>query len=866
MMDSRPKAGLHAAFRILHSAFALLLASGSGAWALDVVKDSKPVARLVVPDKADEYTALAAGWIRDNVKRATGAELPIVPEGQDAGPGPRICLGATRAAAVARVRGDDLAWDGCRMVVRGDTLYLVGHDEAGVGKADYKAPKGTCRAAVAFLEEFCGVRWLAPTPNGEWVPARTEVVVPADLNRTVVPAFGYANGRLIYGTKTPAAYANNFREALRLYTAGGHTWPVWVPVAKYFKEHPEYFALTNGQRSNTDANHLCTTNPDVKRLLLDGLRGKFDEGFDWAQLAQSDGYRRCECPACDALDNYRAWEGTDTFLFNTLRRNPCERILQLHRDIAEQCRRSHPKGKVHILSYGPTTMPSRKFDKFPDNVVIELCNTDPRVIEAWRGKAKAFTAYVYYYGTYNAPGPGPKFTAAHAAEQLRLLRDNHIEGIYFCGIGECWGLEGHSYYATAKLLGNPDLDPKALVAEYCAGLYGKAAPAMVRFYEALDGVVSLYYPMKRLSGGKLAALNTAESVYVMMYPPAVLNRLDALLRAAETLADDDRGRRWVGLSRVTFDYVKLTANAYHLYRAYQANPCRASLAQLQQAVEQWRVHRDRILSLDKAEVAAWFPGHAAWVDFFKTGGHLNSVIRAPFDWDFTKMAARYAGGGPQGPATLAVPRTPKPPTLDGNVNEEEWAGAALAGVDLMSGGPATVPTRVRAMSDERALYLAFTCSEPEMGALRRSGQKRDGSIWNLDCVEAFLDPDGAGTRVMHFIAAPDPEAFYDARCGYIEDPLHPLYGKDDAGWNPEWRRACVVDTAGKQWSIEMELPWKSLGVDPPAAGTRWKANFGRERYAGLKSGKDPELFLWSPNELGTGFAEPLCFGDLTFGR
>ena len=115
------------------------------------------------------------------------------------------------------------------------------------------------------------------------------------------------------------------------------------------------------------------------------------------------------------MDNYREWGRGDAFLFKTLAENPCERVLKLHRDIAEQCRRSHPNKKVHLLSYGPTTMPSRAFDKFPDNVVVELCNTDPRVLAAWRGKAKAFTAYVYYMVLQRSRARA-EFTAAQAAE------------------------------------------------------------------------------------------------------------------------------------------------------------------------------------------------------------------------------------------------------------------------------------------------------------------------------------------------------------------------------------------------------------------------------------------------------------------
>ena len=48
--------------------------------ALDIVKDGKAVSTIVIPDDADEVATMAAGWVRDYVKKATGAELKIAPE------------------------------------------------------------------------------------------------------------------------------------------------------------------------------------------------------------------------------------------------------------------------------------------------------------------------------------------------------------------------------------------------------------------------------------------------------------------------------------------------------------------------------------------------------------------------------------------------------------------------------------------------------------------------------------------------------------------------------------------------------------------------------------------------------------------
>src|SRR5439155_18271274 len=54
-----------------------------------------------------------------------------------------------------------------------------------------RTPQNSYRAALTFLEEFCGVRWLVPSPLGEVIPQRKDVFVPDDLDRTVVPAFAY---------------------------------------------------------------------------------------------------------------------------------------------------------------------------------------------------------------------------------------------------------------------------------------------------------------------------------------------------------------------------------------------------------------------------------------------------------------------------------------------------------------------------------------------------------------------------------------------------------------------------------------------------------------------------------------------------
>jgi len=832
-----------------------MLAAALPTFALELVRDGKPLATITVPDKADEYVTKAAAWIRDYVKKATGAELAIAVEGKQ-GAGPAISVGPTHLAAAAGVSAQGLKWDGCRLVVKGKTLFLIGRDTPGVGRRTYLGAKGSARAAAQFLERFLGVRWLVPSPKGEVVPQRKSISVPDDLNIESTPAFAYGHGRYLYGVGTPASLANNFRTSVRIYTAGGHTWNVWVPYAKYKDTHPEYFALIGGKRSPSPNNHLCATNPEVKQLLLKGITKKFAEGFEWAQLGQSDGYRPCRCPTCEALDTYcsgppggkRRWE----FGHASHPDHPCERILVPHKWLIDQCRKRFPDHTVHLLVYGPTTWPSKKFDRFGDNVVAEVCGPTPEKLIAWKDRVRAMTVYVYYWGYYHPAGIGPKFGPKQIADEIRMLHEHNVIGIYYCGGGEDWGLEGPAYWTAGRLMGEPSLDHEALVKEYCDGLYGEAAATMVRFFNTLYSVLEQEVP-------RLPGCSRAETEYATRYPPTVLARLEVLLRAAEAQAATERSKGWVRLTRDAFDYLKMNARMYALYRAYMTNKTPENLLQVKAEVDAWKAWRQKVLSYKRAYTRVWYPGWGVVARFIKAGGHMHSRTGPPANWDFDRMLQRLRRQK-RAPSLLTVRRTPLPPQIDGRLDDAVWKASPAQAIGEIGGAPAAITTAVRLLYDDWNLYIAFECSEPAVEKMRTDPKGRDADVWNLECVEVFLDPTARRTRYMHFIVGAAPGARYDARRGYAAGaPDQP----EDKTWNPNCRAAIHIDKPLRRWTAELAIPFASLGAESPKAGTVWAGNFGRERYAGRRQ---PQLYLWSPNDLGTGFCEPLCFGQIVFGK
>ncbi len=185
------------------------------------------------------------------------------------------------------------------------------------------------------------------------------------------------------------------------------------------------------------------------------------------------------------------------------------------------------------------------------------------------------------------------------------------------------------------------------------------------------------------------------------------------------------------------------------------------------------------------------------------------------------------------------------PSLDGSVDEAEWVQAARVPQfrESNAGGPASAGTHCHVGYDTENLYLAFVCAEPAMDKVAATDfGKHDASLWNNECVEIFLDTAGDRVSFVHLIAD-------------ILNQRFDALGADTYGYNPGWQSA--VGRAANSWSVEIALPFSSLGVASPREGQAWTGNLCRERKA------EPELSAWQPT-FGA-FAAPGRFGLIVFG-
>jgi len=812
--------------------------------ALELVRDGKSAATIVIAEFATAVEREAAETLQDMVHKISGARLPIVDE--LAAPDiAEVSVGHTQRAAAAGVDLEGLKYDGYQITVRDGTLFLIGRD-ADRHPLPHQGAKGTLRAVLGFLERICEVRWILPGPLGVYYEKTPTISVPDDLDVGHEPPFRLVVGRMYnHGIWSQA---NNYRDASRFWNAGGHSWSTFVPD-ELFETHPEYFTMRDGQRVLVGRPHdrmLCATNPQVIELMTAGIRKLFDAGYTHVQLGQSDGYIPCQCPRCEAMGNYP--EG------------PCERILVPHAEVAQRCFESHPDHKVVMMVYGPTERPSEKINQWPANMTFEIAAT--RHQEQWtKLSSEASTRYAYLWGLYRPGGLGPSRTVKDCAQYIHECAETGVAGIYFCGGDYNWGLEGPSYYVAGRMLGDLSLDYRIALREYCDRLYGDAGDIMHTFYCKVDEVIEASYEVEHLPPRE----EHPELVFTSYWTPEKIAELQALLDQSKMLiGTEKRDRNWLALTENSLRYLADVANVFAVYRRYKQDESIDNLKALAKAVRTRNFNIENYLALanDGHYAFHYFPGAARVAKHAVNGGTLRHRLpAAPFTWDFDAMIAKDVLPSLSRVAAVAR-RIQAPPDLDGRLDDAAWQGLPDYEIGEVALGKLRSTTNFNVAYDDTSLYFAFRVKEPEIEKMTVSQFARDEKVWHTECIELFFDTEGLARRYQHFILTPSEGGYYDARKGYIDDPLHPLFTSEDPSWNPQWLYAYYIDKPNRQWTVEVAVPFAALGETAPAIGDKWRMNLARVRHFL----KPKEWSLWSPNLQGRLFGDPVLFGDLYFGR
>jgi hypothetical protein len=213
---------------------------------------------------------------------------------------------------------------------------------------------------------------------------------------------------------------------------------------------------------------------------------------------------------------------------------------------------------------------------------------------------------------------------------------------------------------------------------------------------------------------------------------------------------------------------------------------------------------------------------------------------------------------------LSVLQAIRSPKLDGSLDDPAWGVAKSSGafVETRAGGVAGIQASAKLLWDARYLYVGVDVDD---ALLRASDREHDAHLWEQDCVELMLDPDGDGKNYFEIQVSPRGVVFdtrYDVR--RVPKPFGHLDwdSKIRVGVSPRGKIDDREADAG--YTVEIAIPWQAFSLDgkpaqPPAIGDEWRANV----YVMDLGAARQQAAAWSP--LGTGdFHLPSRFGILAF--
>ena len=426
-----------------------------------------------IQEGASSNLVHAARELSRYIKQLTEVDVPVA-NGE-----------ATRPEIRLEVKSG-LGRDTFRFRTEGNDFHIEGDDERAVLFGVYD-----------FLETYCDCDWLAP--DQDFVPQQDLVQVPRKLDRLCRPAFAIRDCYYSDARERPDFAAKlklNEDDPFDQWLWKCHTFTRLMPPDDYFKEHPEYYALVNGERKGGWRANLCLTNPDVLRIVTSNLLDRIAKVYPEKKVfgvSQSDCWDHCECAGCTAIDEREE--------------SPAGSNLAFVNAVAEAVAKKYPDVIIETLAYEYTLKPPKHL-RPRDNVMVCLCTDQcdfsrPLTESRFRRLGRNFVddlrtwcaitknrVHLWDY-TMNFQ------YKLHAFPNIYSLKGN-LETFLDCGVTEVFEQgplpsrhqagETLKLYLLGHLLWDPRQPLEPLLARFYMRYYGKAGPLMRRYMEELHAV------------------------------------------------------------------------------------------------------------------------------------------------------------------------------------------------------------------------------------------------------------------------------------------------------------------------------------------------------------------------------------------
>ncbi len=615
---------------------------------------------VVYPEYPKEQPGMTRGFrdmavvLSDVLGESVGAKVAVVAEGNEPkGPGRRFFMGGKFAEAAGLMPADFKGYDWGIAEKDGD-IYFFGRDRVGSSpRYETRCVLPSALAASKFMTQEMGVLFVMPGRIGREVPKLKRLAVPKGFFRR-----GAVKTEFVCGYYCDYGFymANGMYGAGATHTYSGHTYPNACPRAKYRDTHPEYFAKDEKGKpmwgGSDGCQAYCISNPDFLRLVYEELLRRYDAGADVCELGQNDGPAgRCRCESCRNLYGIGVNTNQDDRTVYGCTGDWREKLWLYHKEIAERIMRDRPGKLVQIISYGDTADPPKSFREFPPNVMIEVCSYSEEAMRKWDGYTvpHGFTYYVYNWGFYQLLGLTPKRSFAGLVRQMQRFHRYGMKGIYLCGFGEMFGMEGPQYWVFNHLIENPNANVRGALAQYYGGAFGPAAVPMKRFYEDLEAPLA---EVEKLQSTKASDLvestlkikkgRTPIDALSIVYTPERVARMDSALKEAETTPGlSPKQARRLGLVRLEWNYVRNVGLIAYKYGKFREHPTKDACFEILGLL------RERNAMIDGIYPGGKYRGLKDWpeirlfgvasLDQIKVNGRLSAPIKVPLTWDVEKM-------------------------------------------------------------------------------------------------------------------------------------------------------------------------------------------------------------------------------------
>lgn len=507
---------------------------------IDLTRDGKPAATIVIAREADRAARLAALELQYHLGKITGAMLPIEEvaseERQGGGSvGTRILVGESAATRALGLRCADFKPQEYLIRFATNAIVLIGRDRPERSAVNYVTgqgfpgifdEQGTLYATYDFLERFCGVRWYLPTDLGIVFEPRSNLTVvgaevrrsPAMKSRDVPMDYRYPADLCGDTMKTDPPGGNlpdrdhllwmcrSRMGGMRL--KANHS--LYGYYGRFLKTHPEWFA--KGYEDLKQPPQMCYTSTGLLAQVVRDARDYFDgkatnemvAAGDYFAIVPMDNRGWCKCADCQARLLSKAAKGV-----YSAGNAASDYILGFVNRVAREVRKTHPDKRIVTLAYSNYMYPPED-GKMEPNVAVVLCldtrhwcgeasrNNEQAVLKAWRNIGVPIALWMYYcYPALDAVQGNyrcfPAFFAHQIPAQNKLFIESGVFGMqyepsYLFGSRQSALLDQLEFYITWKLADDPTLDGKALIDEFFSKYYGPAAEPMRRFYEKAEQI------------------------------------------------------------------------------------------------------------------------------------------------------------------------------------------------------------------------------------------------------------------------------------------------------------------------------------------------------------------------------------------